>query len=63
MLALFLLVVTMICVPAFPAIALLAGSGAVWAAKSWTGEAEDVIVMIFFYGALSGWLMQYLSLP
>jgi hypothetical protein len=60
MVALLLLVLTYILFPAFPGFAILTASAAVWGAKSWSGTGQDVVELVFFWGALIGCLMVWL---
>lgn len=61
MLGVALLFLTVLFIPEFPVLSALALSGAAYAARGWTAAGEDVVAMVFFYGALAGCLTVWLS--
>ena len=57
MIAFFLFLVMFVTFPTMPTIAAVALSGAVYSASRWHVGYDDLIEMIFFYGAVLGCLM------
>ena len=60
MIAFLLLALMFITFPAMPAIAGLALCGAVYSAMHWRAGYDDLIEMIFFYGAILGCLVVWM---
>lgn len=56
MLGVMLLIVTLLAWPYQPLIGALALWGAACASKSWTGDGEDAIALLLFYGALGSFI-------
>ena len=60
MISFLLLVLMFISFPTMPAIAGIALAGAAYSAMHWRVGYDDLIEMIFFYGAIAGCLVAFL---